>query len=232
MGFLDNSSNNIILDAVLTDIGRQFLARNDGSFSIVKYALSDDEINYAIIRKYGRTVGKEKIEKNTPIFEALTSSAQAQKYRLISVSNQFLVRLPSLSLLAVQGSSVFLGFGTGSVKTTPVTVEQTILNDTEIPSDLTDSTFMVEMSNMFLEISTSRPDSIDSQQRVTYILNGTGINSQKGGRLTFSLSLKSFSSSLFDVYGPVLDKTQINTYVRVTGLVSGAVKEFVVNISK
>ena len=35
MGFLQNDTNNIIVDAVLTDLGREFLARNDGSFSIV-----------------------------------------------------------------------------------------------------------------------------------------------------------------------------------------------------
>src|SRR5574343_1764818 len=98
MGFLDNSTNNIILDAVLTDVGRQFLARNDGSFSLHKYAFGDDEVNYGIISKYGRTVGKEKIEKNTPIFEALTNQSHAQKYRLISVSNPNLLRLPALSL--------------------------------------------------------------------------------------------------------------------------------------
>ena len=36
MGFLDHSTNNIILDAVLTDAGREALARNDGSFEIIK----------------------------------------------------------------------------------------------------------------------------------------------------------------------------------------------------
>ena len=39
MGFLDNSTNNIIVDAVLTDYGRELLSRNDGSFSIVKFSL-------------------------------------------------------------------------------------------------------------------------------------------------------------------------------------------------
>ena len=72
MGFLDHSTNNIIVDAVLTDTGRQALSRNDGSFSIFKFALADDEIDYAVIQQYGRTVGKEKIEKNTPVLEALT----------------------------------------------------------------------------------------------------------------------------------------------------------------
>ena len=63
MGFLDHSTNNIIIDAVLTDTGRAFLARNDGSFSIVKFAFGDDEVDYSIIQKFGRTVGKEKISK-------------------------------------------------------------------------------------------------------------------------------------------------------------------------
>ena len=80
MGFLDHSTNNIIVDAVLTDIGRQSLARNDGSFSIYQFALADDEVDYEIIKQYGRTVGKEKIEKNTPVLEALTQGSLALKY--------------------------------------------------------------------------------------------------------------------------------------------------------
>ena len=51
MGFLDHSTNNIILDAVLTDTGRKFLSRNDGSFSITKFALGDDEVDYSLIEK-------------------------------------------------------------------------------------------------------------------------------------------------------------------------------------
>ena len=70
MGWLDHSTNNIILDAVLTDYGRQQLAFANSSFNITHYALGDDEVDYKIIKKYGRAVGKEKIEKNTPIFEA------------------------------------------------------------------------------------------------------------------------------------------------------------------
>ena len=83
MGYLDHSTNNIIVDAVLTDIGREFLARNDGSFSIVKFALGDDEVDYTMIQKFGRTVGKEKIEKNTPVFEAQTNANLALKYKAV-----------------------------------------------------------------------------------------------------------------------------------------------------
>ena len=50
MAFLDNSGD-IILDAVLTDTGRMRLAKGDGSFKIVKFALGDDEINYELYDK-------------------------------------------------------------------------------------------------------------------------------------------------------------------------------------
>ena len=98
MGFLDHSTNNIIIDAVLTDTGRRMLARNDGSFSIVKFAFGDDEIDYTLIQKFGRTVGKEKIEKNTPVFEAQTAGNQALKYKCVSLSNPALTIMPTLEL--------------------------------------------------------------------------------------------------------------------------------------
>jgi hypothetical protein len=222
-----------MLDAVLTDIGRSFLARNDGSFSIHKFAASDDEINYLIIKKYGRSIGRERIEKCTPIFEALTSGAQAQKYRLITASNQYLIKLPTLSLSSVQGtSSVSLGFGSGASRNVDVTIQQTVIDDIEIPVDLVDSTYMIELSNLFLQVSGHRPDNIDGTQRATYILNSTNENTQKGSIIQFNLALKSVTNSLFQVYGSTLNKSQINTYVRISGLVSGAVKEFAVTITK
>ena len=98
MGFLNQTTNNIIVDAVLTDLGRQFLARNDGSFNIVKFALADNEVDYTIIQQYGRLVGKDKIEKNTPVFEASTNANIALKYKLVSISNPALTQMPSLTL--------------------------------------------------------------------------------------------------------------------------------------
>lgn len=50
MGFLDNSGD-IILDAVLTDLGRKRLAEGNGSFNISKYAFGDDEIDYTLYDK-------------------------------------------------------------------------------------------------------------------------------------------------------------------------------------
>lgn len=87
MGWLDHSTNNIILDAVLTDYGRQRLASSRGDFRITRFSLGDDEIDYRLVKKYGRTVGKEKIEKNTPVFEALTNQSIALKYPLVSLED-------------------------------------------------------------------------------------------------------------------------------------------------
>lgn len=236
MGTLDGTTNNIILDCVLTDTGRQFLAKNDGSFSIVKFALGDDEVNYTIIKKYGRTVGKEKIEKNTPIFEALTNQNFAQKYRLISVSNPNLLRLPSLSLSGdanVDSTSGLVTLGKSVQKTASITVEQTIQNESSIDVELRDQTFIVEMNNLFLQVLRSSPDNIDGNQKATYVLSRSpNENNLHGSQLQFVLSVKSLTDAQYSVFGSTSNKNIITTYVKVTGAQSGAVKEFRVNVNK
>tara|TARA_A100001015_G_C14985357_1_gene711305 strand:- start:968 stop:1321 length:354 start_codon:yes stop_codon:yes gene_type:complete len=97
MGFLDHSTNNIIIDAVLTDRGRELLAANDGTFRIVRYAFADDEVDYTIIKKFGRTIGREKIEKNTPVFEAQTSHSLALRHPIVSYSDPNLIALPTMT---------------------------------------------------------------------------------------------------------------------------------------
>lgn len=235
MGFLQNDTNNIILDAVLTDTGRAFLARNDGSFSIVKFAVADDEIDYGIIVKYGRTVGQEKIEKNTPIFEALTNASYAQKYRCLSVSNPNLTRLPNLELTGegVDSTARTVAIGNTTTKRRQITINQTINNETLIDVELRDQAFVVEMSNMFLQILGNSPDNIDSQQRASYILTrDSGENSLGGSRLTMTLATKAITESQFQIYGSAANKNVISTFVRVSGIQSGSVYEFEVVITK
>lgn len=230
MGFLDHSTNNILLDAVLTDVGRQFIARNDGSFSIVKFALGDDEVDYSVIKKFGRTVGKEKIEKNTPIFEALTNQNFAQKFRLVSVSNPNLIRFPALQLV---GGSTLIDLGRTTTRQQRIVVEQTIQNENQIDVELRDQAFEVELSNLFLQISGNSPDNIDSQQRATYLIPRDASQTALGGsQLTFTLELKSITDSQFTIFGTLQNKNQIRTFVKVTGLQSGTVREFEVRISK
>ena len=87
MGYLNNQV--ITVDAILTKKGRELLARNDGSFQITRFSFGDDEVDYDLIKQFGRTVGKEKVEKNTPVFEAQTNSDMGLKYRMISAANPF-----------------------------------------------------------------------------------------------------------------------------------------------
>ncbi len=236
MGFLDNSTNNLILDAVLTDVGRQFLARNDGSFSIHKFALGDDEVNYGVIGKYGRTVGSEKVEKNTPILEALTNQATAQKYKLVSVSNPNLLRLPSMALSGdanVNALGNLITLGRNTQKTSNVTVQQTIQNETTIDVELRDQTFMVEVPNLFVQIVSNTPENIDGNQRASYILTRSPAENAFGGSsVQFTISVKSLTDALFAVYGTTADKTKIKVYMRVTGIQSGAVQDIGIIIDK
>jgi len=235
MGFLQGDTNNIIIDAVLTDTGRQFLARNDGSFSTVKFAFGDDEVDYGIITKYGRTVGKEKIEKNTPIFEALTNGSLAQKYKCIAVSNPNLVRLPSLSLSAGADTSGNVTLSAGGTTSRPdkrLVLQQVITNEVSISSELVDQAFTIEMNNLFVFVRNNSPDNIDSQRKATYILTRTGNTDLGGATVDFSINTQAITDTQFQIYGLPNNKNRIETYVKVTGLQSGAVYEFKVQINK
>lgn len=235
MGFLQNTTNNIILDAVLTDTGRQFLARNDGSFDIVKFAVADDEVNYNIIRQFGRTVGKEKIEKNTPILEAQTNGNLALKYRAISISNPNLIRLPSLSLTGegVDSTATIVEMGRTTNTTRRLQVSQTIQDEASIDVELRDQIFLVTLDNQFLQVSGQAPDDIDAQRKATYLLTrDAGETALGGSQLTLTLQVKSITDAQFTIFGQKGNKNLIKTYVKITGAQSGAVKQFEVQVSK
>lgn len=82
--FLQNHGD-IILDAVLTDYGRKLLARGDGSFKVVKFALADDEIDYGLFDVTASTINKDIQIMNTPILEAFTNNAASMKSKLMSM---------------------------------------------------------------------------------------------------------------------------------------------------
>ena len=99
MAFLDNSGD-IILDAVLTDTGRMRLAKGDGSFRIVKYALSDDEIDYTTFNKTHAS-GSAYFDLEilqTPVLEAFTNNGSSMKSRLLSIPRTNLLYLPVIRL--------------------------------------------------------------------------------------------------------------------------------------
>ena len=99
MAFLDNSGD-IILDAVLTDTGRMRLAQGNGSFKISKFALGDDEINYALYNK-NHASGSAYFDlevMQTPVLEAFTNNTSNLKTKLMSLSRTNVLYMPVLKL--------------------------------------------------------------------------------------------------------------------------------------
>tara|TARA_Y100000310_G_scaffold298398_1_gene332325 strand:- start:533 stop:1240 length:708 start_codon:yes stop_codon:yes gene_type:complete len=85
MGFINNTS--YILNAVLTKKGREYLAKSGGEFSITKFALSDDEIDYTLFNTahpYGTNYYGAVLE-STPMIEPNVDPEVVMKYKLISM---------------------------------------------------------------------------------------------------------------------------------------------------
>jgi len=99
MGFLDNSGD-IILDAVLTDTGRARLAKGDGTFRIAKFALGDDEIDYALYDNNNPS-GSAYFDLQilqTPVLEAFTNNTANLNSKLISIARTNLLYLPTMAV--------------------------------------------------------------------------------------------------------------------------------------
>ena len=99
MAFLDNSGD-IILDAVLTDTGRMRLAKGNGSFRIVKFALGDDEIDYELFNS-SHASGSAYYDlqiMQTPVLEAFTNNTSSMKHKLMSIPQTNLLYLPTMVL--------------------------------------------------------------------------------------------------------------------------------------
>ena len=85
MGYLNNQI--ITVDAILTNKGRQLLAKGDGAFNITQFALSDDEIDYTLYNPthpsgsafYGEAI------QNMPLMEAFPDETQMMKYKLVTL---------------------------------------------------------------------------------------------------------------------------------------------------
>tara|TARA_A200000113_G_scaffold193038_1_gene182460 strand:+ start:20297 stop:21283 length:987 start_codon:yes stop_codon:yes gene_type:complete len=118
MAFLDNSGD-IILDAVLTDTGRMRLAKGDGSFKIVKFALGDDEINYGLFNKDDSrgSAYYDLAIMQSPVLEAFTNNTSILKHKLMSFPRTNLLYLPVIKLNDIAQPAAVL------TVTTPGTVD-------------------------------------------------------------------------------------------------------------
>ena len=97
MGYLNNTV--VTVDAILTDVGRQLLAQQNGQFRITQFALADDEIDYTLYNPnnpsgsayYGQAI------ENMPLLEAFPQANQTMKYKLVTLPRGT-AKLPILNL--------------------------------------------------------------------------------------------------------------------------------------
>mgnify|MGYP003670552387 FL=1 len=110
MSYLSNTS--VVIDAIITKKGRELLSRNDGSFKITQFSLSDDEVDYSLYNPAhpsGSAFYGEAIEA-MPILQAYPNDQEIMKYKLITLPRGT-AKLPIIdigysSIILKQGSSI------------------------------------------------------------------------------------------------------------------------------
>lgn len=222
MGFQDNSGE-IFIDAVLTDEGRERLARNDGTFAIVRWRPADDEIDYRFWNGLTGSDSKDIKILDTPVFEAFTNEGVALRYPLVTIRNSRLQFLPTFTATP---SAIYLQEQTDSVGGgADVTVSQQVpRSQTILPAEVIDVNYQVELDNDLVFISNVTPISVTPYGRARYIIPGTGKTAAGGTECKFNLRVQTLTSEIFDVlYGPAQAGVirSINTTVIVTGQQSG-----------
>jgi hypothetical protein len=246
MGFLDHSTNNIIIDAVLTNVGRELLASNAGVFNIDKFSLSDDEIDYGIIKKFGRTVGKEKIIKNTPIFEAQTGADIAQKYRCMSIMDPSVTHLPILRATAVTapgGTTLPSGGTVQDAVTSEYTSFQIVKGQSganvkcqqvmatagqDFPPGLQDMFFDVYVNNIFIKAQTGSYNSLDPLSSIArYAVSGLS-----AGQVEVLIKARDMGDEQFNTHHDPDDPQRITTVISIVGRNSGSRVDMTVVIKK
>lgn len=223
MGYQDNSGE-IFLDAILTDLGREKIARNDGSFSIVRWRPGDDEIDYRFWNELTGSDSKDLKILDTPVFEAFSNEGIALKYPLVTIRNARLQYLPEMqakpTTVTLRDQTDSVGGGTSVIVSQQIARAQTI-----IPSEIIDVNYSIEVDNDLIFVSGQIPVSITPFGTAKYIIPAdSGINTAAGGsQCTFTLRVQSLTTEVFDtlVGASVARPRTLTTSAFVTGQQSG-----------
>ena len=218
MGYLNNSV--ITVDAILTKKGRELLARNDGSFQITQFALSDDEIDYTLYNPnhasgsafYGEAI------QNMPLLEAFPDESQIMKYKL-STLPRGTAKLPVLDL---GFSAITLKQG-ASIAITPQTLNylgnNTINETSGYTATIADVRTMATFNGIGIQSQAASAQNATSTQTLGTNVSTTVIGSQINLRAT----------TVNTLFGA---NTQLSTTLTVVGLDSGARITIPVTITK
>jgi hypothetical protein len=235
MGFLNHATNNIIIDAVLTERGREYLAQNNGAFNIESFSFGDDEVDYTLLEKYGMTIGKEKIEKNTPIFEANPNENIALRHQCFSLPNP-LTRLDKLPYLTWHDQGIQTGLSlhdveaTGTSTSLPVEIRNFVDNVSSsyaLDPNINDKKIIVRMHNDLLKMTGVEFSDTDLNNIATYIIGTNPVVTPTAFSNQRFKSFKVYTNGIvtsddFTKFGSVGDINKINTKIQIIGQSSGS----------
>ena len=216
MGYLNNKT--VTVDAILTKKGRELLARNDGSFRITQFSLSDDEVDYLLYNPNhpsGSAFYGEAIE-NMPVIEAFPDETQDMKYKLITLPRG----TAKLPVLDVGYTAITLKQG-ASLSITPQTLNYLGTN----------STF--EASGYVATIGDSRTlanfEGVGVNTSDVAVLNATQTIGTNVSRTVIGTTINLTATAVNTLFGSA---STLNTILTVTGRDSGARLTIPINITK
>lgn len=229
MGLLDNSGD-ILVDAVLTDAGREFLARNDGSFEIVRYSFGDDEVDYTLFNPNTGSLQQDVQIVNTPIFEANVNETIALKNQLLSISNPDLKFLPTLS---ANVTALTLGEKNDAQVGKALEFTQNTQGGRTVPSEIVDGSFLIQISNDLMFVERQTPVNITPFGTAQYIVPRTALGANQGAVVSFNAAVQALSDDVWDTLGVgTVGSRTITAKVKAQGALSGLSAEVTVTINE
>ena len=216
MGYLNNSV--VTVDAILTNKGRELLARGDGSFRITQFALSDDEIDYTLYNPthpsgsafYGQAI------ENMPLLEAFPETTQNLRYKLVTLPRGT-AKMPVLDL---GFSQVTLKQG-ASLAITPQTLNYLGNNQVFEANGYTATIADVRVLNTFNGVGIQTEGAVTLNQTETL---GTNVSSTVVGT-----TINMTATTVNTLFG---SNTELNTTLQVVGRDSGARITIPIKITK
>lgn len=216
MGYLDNTS--VVVDAILTKKGRELLSRNDGSFQITQFSLSDDEVDYTLYNPNhpsGSAYYGEAIEA-MPVLEAFPDDTQIMKYKLITLPRG----TAKIPVIDIGYSSITLKQG-ASLAITPQT-----LNYLGAASTFEQSGYIATISDVRL-MSSFNGTGINTTEAIT--ANSTTTIGTNVSKTVIGATINLTATTTNVLFGTL---TQLQTNLIVIGRDSGARITIPINIIK
>ncbi len=206
MGYLNNSI--VTVDAILTNKGRELLARGDGSFKITQFALADDEVDYTLYNPthasgsafYGQAI------ENMPLLEAFPETTQNLRYKLVTLPRG----TAKMPVLDIGYSSITLKQG-ASLSITPQTLNYLNNNQVYEANGYTATIADVRTLNTFngVGIQTERVTQLNQTETI-----GTNVS-----KTVIGTTINLTATTVNTLFGT---NTQLYTSLQIVGRDSGA----------